>query len=414
MPISWLACLQVLGISMSTAKSEYLHKSFVPRSEFLPFSPPLVEAEDMDEVLDTLKSTWISTGPKTRQFESEFCDAFGATAALGLNSCTAGLHVALAVLGIGPGDEVITTTNTFCATCNVVEHLGAKPVLVDVEQDTMNIDPEKIEAAITPRTKCILPVHYAGHPVELDAINGIARSHALRVVEDAAHPISAKYKGRFIGSSVNPTAFSFYATKNLTTGEGGMLTGDEEFISKARVISLHGMSREAYSRYDKSGSWKYDVEQPGFKYNMTDIAAALGIWQLRHLMKNQARRREIVMRYNRGLSGSKYFETPTERKEVESALHLYVLRLNLHALTIDRDAFIEELKRRNIGTSVHYIPIHMLSYYRKKYGFVPTDFPVAYGNFLRMLSIPLNVRLTDEAVDDVIEALLDVADKFGR
>jgi len=387
---------------------------FVPRTEFLPFSPPVIEKEEIEEVIDTLRSTWITTGPKTGLFEREFAQMFGAEAALGLNSCTAGMHVALAALGIGPGDEVITTPNTFCSTCNVIEHVGATPVLVDVERDTMNIDPSKIEAAITSKTRCLLPVHYSGHPVELDTINAIAQKHGLFVVEDAAHPVSATYKGKYIGSSSNPTAFSFYATKNLTTGEGGMLTGTAEFIAKAKVVSLHGMSREAYSRYDKAGSWKYDVGFAGFKYNMTDAAAAMGIWQLRHLARNQARRREIVERYNAALGGSEFFETPTERPEVRSSWHLYVLRLNLETLTIDRDVFIEELKARNIGSSVHYIPIHMHSYYRNKYGYKPEDFPIAYSNYLRMISIPMNVKITNDEVDDVVAALFDIAEKFKR
>lgn len=399
---------------MATVNQFSTEKVFVPRTEFLPFSPPLVGEEEINEVIDTLRSTWITTGPKTGLFEKEFASMFGAQAALGLNSCTAAMHVALTALGIGRGDEVITTPNTFCSTCNVIEHVGATPVLVDVERDTMNIDPAKIEAAITRNTRCILPVHYAGHPAEMDTINLIAQKHGLHVIEDAAHPVSATYKGQYIGSSTNPTAFSFYATKNLTTGEGGMLTGTSEFIAKAKIVSLHGMSREAYSRYDKAGSWKYDVTMAGFKYNMTDAAASMGLWQLRHLSKNQARRREIITRYNEGLAGSEFFEIPTERPEVRSSWHLYVLRLNLDTLSIDRDVFIEELKSRNIGSSVHYIPIHLHTYYREKYGYVPSDFPIAYENYTRMISIPLNVKITDSEVDDVIDALYDIATKFKR
>ncbi len=384
------------------------------RESFLPFSPPLIGEEEIAEVVGTLRSDWITTGPKTRRFEEEFAAYLGAPKALALNSCTAGLHTALVTLGLGPGDEVITTPMTFAASVNVIEHVGARPVLVDVEPDTLNLDPALIEAAITPRTKAILPVHYAGHPVDLDPLYELAREHNLHVIEDAAHALPAKYKGRFIGSGTNPVAFSFYATKNLTTGEGGMLTGDSEFLERARVVSLHGMSRDAWKRYDKGGSWYYEVILPGFKYNMTDIQASIGLWQLRKLERFQARRREVVRAYNEAFSSVDALETPVERPEVEHAWHLYVLRLRLEALRMDRDQFIEELKARNIGTSVHFIPIHIHPYYRDKYEYKPTDFPVAYGNYERMLSLPLNPRLSDQDVADVVEAVLDVVNVYRR
>jgi dTDP-4-amino-4,6-dideoxygalactose transaminase len=331
---------------------------------------------------------------------------------LALNSCTAALHTALKTLGIGPGDEVITTPMTFTASVNVIEHVGARPVLVDVEPDTLNIDPHKVAAAITPRTRAILPVHYAGHPADLDALRALARAHGLEIVEDAAHALPACYKGRPIGSEGNPVAFSFYATKNLTTGEGGMLTADAEFLTRARVISLHGMSRDAWKRYDKGGSWFYEVLLPGFKYNMTDIQAALGLWQLRKLEQFQARRRAVVSEYDRAFADEPALERPVTRPDVEHAWHLYVLRLRDDALTIGRDRFIQELADRNIGTSVHFIPIHIHPYYRDKYGFTPGSFPVAYDNFRRMLSLPLNPGLTDHDVGDVIEAVLDVVRSY--
>jgi dTDP-4-amino-4,6-dideoxygalactose transaminase len=384
------------------------------RDTFLPFSPPLIGEEEIDEVVDTLKSDWITTGPKTKKFEDEFKNYFNAPAALALNSCTAALHTSLIALGIGQGDEVITTPMTFCSTVNVIEHVGARPVLVDVEPDTLNIDPEKIERAITPRTRAIIPVHYSGHPAELDYIYEIAEKYNLFVIEDAAHAVSAKYKGKFIGSSSNPVCFSFYATKNLTTAEGGMLTGNPEFIEKARVISLHGMSRDAWKRYSKEGSWYYEVVTPGFKYNMTDIQASLGIWQLRKLGRFQARRREIVKMYNEHFSKEEALEIPVERQHVEHAWHLYVLRLNASALKIGRNEFIEELAKRNIGTSVHFIPVHIHPYYKKKYNYKPEDFPVAYSNYLRMVSIPLCPKLTDNDVYDVIEAVLDVVKVYKR
>ena len=384
------------------------------RAEYLPFSKPSLGEEEIGEVVDTLRSSWITTGPKTKRFEADFAAHLGAPGALALNSCTAGLHTALATLGIGPGDEVITTPITFAASVNVIEHVGARPVLVDVEEDTLNIDPASIEAAITPRTKAILPVHYAGHPVELDAIWEIAARNGLAVIEDAAHALPAKFKGRLIGSGHNPVAFSFYATKNLTTAEGGMLTGAEEFLASARIRSLHGMSGDAWRRYGKGGSWRYDILCPGFKYNMTDIQAALGLWQLRKLARFQQRRREVVDAYRSGFAGEVALELPVERPTVEHAWHLYVLRLRLDALEIGRDRFIEELATRNIGTSVHFIPIHVHPYYRDKYGYAPDDFPVAYASFCRMFSLPLHPQLSDQDVADVIEAVLDVVRAHRR
>ena len=384
------------------------------RQQFLSFSPPLIGAEEINEVVDTLRSDWITTGPKTKRFEADFARYLGAPAALALNSCTSALHLALIVLGVGPGDEVITTPMTFAATVNVIEHVGARPILVDVEPDTLNINPTKVEAAISPRTRAILVVHYAGHPADLDPLNNLASRRGLAVIEDAAHALPAKYRGRYVGSSKNPVAFSFYATKNLTTAEGGMLTGDPEFIERARVLSLHGMSRDAWKRYDKGGSWYYEVVAPGFKYNMTDIQASLGLWQLQKLEAFQRRRREVVKAYNEAFKDVDALELPVERPEVEHAWHLYVLRLRLDTLRINRDQFIEELKARNIGTSVHFIPIHLHPYYRDKYGYKPEDFPVAYSNYLRMLSLPLSPRMTDQDVADVIEAVLDVVKTYRR
>ena len=384
------------------------------RSEYLPFCRPALGEEEISEVVDTLRSNWITTGPKTKRFEADFAAYLGSPGALALNSCTAALHTALATLGVGPGDEVITTPITFAASANVIEHVGARPVLVDVEPDTLNIDPAAIEAAITPRTKVILPVHFAGHPVELDVIWEIAARKGLEVVEDAAHALPAKYKGRLIGSGPNPVAFSFYATKNLTTAEGGMLTGEPEFLARARIRSLHGMSGDAWRRYGRGGSWRYDVLCPGFKYNMTDIQAALGLWQLRKLARLQQRRREVVDAYQRAFADHPALEIPVERPTVEHAWHLYVLRLRLDALEIGRDRFIEELATRNIGTSVHFIPIHIHPYYRDKYGYAPDDFPAAHGSFGRMLSLPLHPLLSDQDVADVIEAVLDVVRTHRR
>jgi dTDP-4-amino-4,6-dideoxygalactose transaminase len=334
--------------------------------------------------------------------------------ALGLNSCTAGLHLALIASGVQPGNEVITTPMTFCASANVIEHLGAIPRLVDVEGDTLNLDPRAVAAAITPRTRAILAVHYAGHPVDLDPIQDIATSHRLALVEDAAHALPASYKGRMIGAGPNPVAFSFYATKNLTTGEGGMLTGSPELLGRARTLGLHGMSRDAWKRYGQGGSWFYTVDEPGFKYNMTDIQAAMGLVQLRKLAGFQRRRRQIVTAYNEAFGAIDALEIPTERPEVEHAWHLYVLRLRFGALRIGRDQFIDELTARNIGTSVHFIPVHLHAHYRQKYGYLPEQFPVVYSNYQRLLSLPLHPLLSDGDVGDVVEAVLDVVKRFGR
>jgi len=399
------------------------------RDKFLTFSPPLVGEEEIAEVVDTLRSDWITTGPKVRRFEEEFAAFMGAPAALALNSGTAALHVALATLGIGPGDAVITTPMTFCSSVHVIEHVGARPILVDVEPDTINIDPGKIEETLESETrnpkyetKAIMPVHLYGHPCDMDTILDIANHYNFALIEDAAHALPAKYKGRLVGSlDLNSelqipklTCFSFYATKNLTTAEGGMLTGSPEFIEEARIWSLHGMSRDAWKRYTSEGSWYYEVIRPGFKYNMTDIQAGIGLHQLRKLPQFQVRRREIVRRYNEAFLKLEELQVPNERPEVEHAWHLYVLRLNLETLTIDRARFIEELKARNIGTSVHFIPIHLHPYYRDKYDFKPEDFPVAFREYQRIISLPLYPRMTDQDVDDVIEAVLDVVKCFKK
>lgn len=379
------------------------------REQFLSFALPLIGEEEINEVVDTLRSGWLTTGPRTRQLESELREYTGSPAALALNSCTAGLHLALQTLGIGEGDEVITTPLTFAASVNVIEHVRATPVLVDVEPDTLNIDPARIEAAVTSDTKAIIAVHYAGHPVELDQIRDIAERHNLALIEDAAHAVGAEYRGQPIGSGGNPTAFSFYATKNLTTGEGGLLTGPEEFIDSARILALHGMSREAWSRYSAGGKWAYDIVAPGFKYNMTDIQAALGLQQLRRFEAMQNRRAEIVRTYNEAFARVPELQIPVTRSHVTNAWHLYVLRLNETRMSIGRDQFIEQLTELNIGTSVHFIPIHMHSYYRNKYGFRPEDFPVACSEYNRMLSLPLSASLSDDDVADVIEAVHHVA-----
>lgn len=396
------------------------------RDTFLPFSPPLIGEEEIAEVVDTLRSDWITTGPKVRRFEADFAEAVDAPAALALNSCTAAMHVALAALGVGPGDAVVTTPMTFVSSVHVIEQVGARPVLADVEPDTLNIDPLRVAEAITAarreglRVKALLPVHLYGHPCDMNPLMGLAGEYGLAVVEDAAHALPASHEGRRVGSfaKLYPlpvlTCFSFYATKNLTTAEGGMLTGPPGLIEEARVWSLHGMSRDAWDRYEAKGSWYYEVIRPGFKYNLTDIQAALGLSQLRKLGQFQARREEIVRQYTEGLSRFEELTLPAARPEVEHAWHLYVIRLNLERLRITRDQFIEELKERRIGTSVHFIPVHLHPYYRDRYGYRPEDFPVASREFQRIISLPLNPRMSDRDVGDVIEAVGEVVAKFRR
>jgi dTDP-4-amino-4,6-dideoxygalactose transaminase len=384
------------------------------RKTFLPFSAPPVGEAEARAAAESVRSGWLTTGPRVTELEQRFSVYLGAPGALGLSSCTAGLHTALVTLAVGAGDEVVTTPMTFASSVHVIEHAGATPVLVDVEPDTLNIDPEAIERALTDRTKAVLPVHYAGHPVDLDAIGSIADARGLHVVEDAAHAFPAAYKGRWIGSGANPVSFSFYATKNLTTGEGGMLTGDPAMLEEARVVALHGMSRDAWQRYEAAGDWYYEVTRLGFKYNLPDPLAAIGLVQLAKIDELQARRRQIVATYSEAFANLDTLELPVERDDVTHAWHLYVVRLLPETLTIDRARFIEELKARNIGTSVHFIPVHLHPYYRDRYGLRPDDLPVASAAYDRIVSLPLTPSLTDADVADVIEAVTDVVTSFAR
>lgn len=383
------------------------------RDTFLPFSPPFVGEEEIAEVVDSLRSGWITTGPKTKRFEQEFAAYLGAPAALALSSCTAALHTALVAHGIGPGDEVITTPLTFTASVAVIEHVGATPVLADIDPETLNIDPQRVRDAVTDRTRAVIAVHYGGHPCDLDALQAICDEHDLVLIEDAAHAVPARYKGRMIGSGANPVAFSFYATKNLTTAEGGMLTGEADLIEKSVVLSLHGMNRDAWKRHDKTGSWRYDIVTPGYKYNMTDLQAGLGLAQLRKLEGMQARRREIAAAYTEAFAPLEAFDLPVEREGCESAWHLYPLRLREGRWTISRDRFIEELRARNIGTSVHFIAVHTFSYYREKYGYRAEDFPIAYRESERVVTIPLHPGLSEGDVGDVVGAVKDVVAQSG-
>jgi dTDP-4-amino-4,6-dideoxygalactose transaminase len=382
------------------------------RETFLPFNQPDIGPAEIAEVVDTLRSGWITTGAKTKEFERRCAEYVGARHAIAVNSCTGGMHVALAAAGVGPGDEVIVPTMTFCATANVVVHLGATPIIVDVEPDTFNINSQGLEATVTPRTKAVIPVHLYGHPCDMDRIKEIAKIHRLLVVEDAAHAVGAEWRGRRVGTLSPATAFSFYATKNLTTAEGGMITtDDDEYAEQMRIWTLHGISRDAWKRYSAEGSWYYEVSVPGFKYNLTDLQAALGLHQLARLEAMTLRRTELAARYQAGLRDLPEIELLAIRPGIRHAWHLYVIGLRLERLKINRAEFIEHLKAEGIGTSVHFIPLHRQPYYRDRFGFQPSDFPVADAAYERLISLPLYTRMTEQDVDDVVEAVRRVVQR---
>ncbi|MGF7534606.1 DegT/DnrJ/EryC1/StrS family aminotransferase [Bacillus mexicanus] len=377
------------------------------RDHFLPYSLPLIGKEEIQEVTETLESGWLSKGPKVQQFEKEFAVFVGAKHAVALNSCTAALFLALKAKGIGPGDEVITSPLTFSSTANTIIHTGATPVFADIDENTLNIDPEKLEAAVTSRTKAIVPVHFGGQSCDMDAILAIAQKQGLFVLEDAAHAVYTTYKQRMIGSIGDATAFSFYATKNLATGEGGILTtDDEELADHIRVLSLHGMSKAAWNRYSSKGSWYYEVELPGYKMNMFDLQAALGLHQLKRLDDMQKRREEIAGCYQAAFQQIPGLITPFVHDDGRHAWHLYVLQVDEKQAGVTRDEMIMALKDEyNIGASVHFIPVHIHPYYQKQFGFKEWDFPIAMNYYKRTLSLPLYPSMSDEDVHDVIEAV---------
>lgn len=385
------------------------------RSEFLPFAKPDVDQQEIDAVADVIASGWLTTGPRARAFEAAFAQYVGVKHAIAVNSATAAMHLALEASGLQAGDEVITTTMTFAATAEVVRYFSASPVLVDIDQKTMNIDVSQVEAAITPRTRAIIPVHVGGQAADLDPLHQIAQKHGLTLIEDAAHALPTYYKGRLIGALSDFTAFSFYATKTLATGEGGMITtNDDQWADRCRVMSLHGISKDAWKRYTSEGSWYYEIVAPGFKYNMTDVAAAMGLVQLSKLEQMNARRQEISCQYDAAFGAHAALETPYKSPDSTHPYHLYILRLNLPSLRIDRAAFINHLREANIGVSVHWIPLHMHPYYRETYGYHPEDFPVAFGEYQRIISLPIYSAMNDQDVADVISAVTQIADQYSR
>jgi len=375
---------------------------------FIPFARPDIGEAEIDAVARALRSGWVTTGPETRAFEQAFADYLGGgVQAIAVNSATAGLHLALEAIGIGPGDEVIAPTLTFTATVEVARYLGADARLVDVDPITLNIDPACIEAAITPRTKAILPVHYGGLACDMSAIFAIARRHGVQVVEDAAHALPATYNGALVGQLASAAAvFSFYANKTMTTGEGGMVvTRDDALAARMKVMRLHGISRDAFDRFQsRTPAWYYEIVAPGFKYNMTDLAGALGRVQLTRLPAFLERRQQLAARYLRELQDLPLILPADAPAGEVHAWHLFVLRLS-DAATVTRDEVIQGLADAGIGTSVHYVPLHRQPYWRDRYGLTPEQFPVAEAAYQRMFSIPLFTAMSDEEQGRVIAAL---------
>lgn len=400
-----------------------------PRGPFLPFAVPDITEAEIAAVVKVLRSGWITTGPEVKAFEREFAEYVGAPHAVAVNSCTAALHLGLEALGVRAGDEVLTSTLTFTATAEVAEYLGARARFIDVEADTLNLSLERLTADIRRdylrrdggwrhretggRLGAIVPVHYAGHPCDMEAILGLARELDVPVLDDAAHALPASVGGRRIGSLPCPTAFSFYATKTITTGEGGMLTTDDaDLADRARLMALHGISRDAWNRYGSDGKWHYDVVEAGYKYNLTDIAAALGRVQLSRADQLLARRREVAARYTAAFGSLATVVTPAERPGVHHAWHLYPIRLRLDGLAIDRSGFIQELRKRGIGASVHFIPLHRQPFYRDKYHYHAEDFPVAEAAYPALVSLPIYSAMADEDVERVIAAVHEVSACF--
>jgi len=377
-----------------------------PSEEFLIFGAPLISDEEEREILSCLRTGWLGTGPKVAQLEREFRDYKGAPYAVAVNSCTAALHLSMLAAGIGPGDEVITTALTFCATVNTIIHAGAKPVLVDVDPATFNIDPREVAAKITSHTKAIIPVHFAGLACDMDALVTIARRRGLMIIEDCAHAVETTYKGKQAGTFGNFGCFSFYVTKNMTTGEGGMiLTTDERHADRLKILALHGMSKDAWRRFSDEGYKHYYVVECGYKYNMMDIQAAIGIHQLRRIQKNWERRQEIWATYQREFSGLPLTLPAQPDEGTRHAYHLYTVLINPERTNLTRDQFIADMTAENIGVGVHYqsIPVH--PYYQERFGWRPEDYPHSLRIGQQTVSLPLSPKLTDHDVADVIRAV---------
>ena len=379
------------------------------RKNFLIFGSPLIERAEINEVVATLESGWIGTGPKTHAFENAFRKYIGSRYAIALSSCTAALHLALKVIGVGPGDEVIVPSMTFAASANVIVHCGATPVFVDCECSTMNIDPEDIKRKITKRTKAIIAVHMAGRACDMDAVMAIAKKHKLKVIEDCAHSVETKYKGEKTGTFGDIGCFSFYVTKNMVTAEGGMvITNNKKYAEDMRILSLHGMSADAWKRYGSEGYKHYEVVEAGYKYNMTDIQASLGIHQLARVDKNWKRREKIWKRYMKELAGLPLILPAPVEKGTRHAYHLFTILIDTNKTNITRDQFLNEMTKRNIGTGVHFRALHLQPYYRKTLGCKKGDSPNVEWIGDRTVSIPLSAKLSDRDVNDVIQAIRSI------
>lgn len=377
------------------------------RKNFLVFGRPYLGHEELKEVIDTLKSGWWGTGPKTEKFEKEFASYIGSSYALGVNSATAGLHLAILSLSIKPGDEIITTPLTFCSTVNVVIHAGGKPIFADVDKNTWNIDPAEIEKKITKHTRAIIPVHLHGRPCEMNEIMRIAKKHNLKIIQDSAHATETLYHGKNVGALGDISVYSFYVTKNVATGEGGMIvTNDKKAIDKMRMLSLHGLSLDAYKRYSVHEYKNYNCVLPGFKYNMTDIQASLGIHQLARVEKNAVIRQKYWKMYTQAFSRLPELILPApEEKNTRHARHLYAILIRPEMLKITRDKFVDTLIKENIGSGVHFNPIHLYDYYRKSFGFKKGDYPNAEFVGARTISLPLSAATSPRDIHDVICAV---------
>lgn len=386
------------------------------RDSWMPFCVPDISGAEIAAVSDAVRSGWWAKGPRTMEFEKVFAEYVGAKYCVAVNSCTAALHLALLCAGVGPGDEVITTPLTFASSANTILHAGATPVFADIDPQTGLIDPAEIEKKITDRTRAVVPVHYSGLAADLDAIGALCDAHGLFLSEDAAHAVETRYKGELVGHHPrNAVSYSFYATKNLACGEGGALvTDDEEIAKRVRVLSCHGMSAGAWNRYGKEGSWRYDIEEPGYKYNMFDIQAALALAQLARMDDMQRRRFEAVKVYEEAFAGVPELRLQKTPEYCHHSRHLYVMRIVPERLTISRDQFIEELKARNVGVSVHFIALHTMSAYAKRFGYRPEDFPKAYAFSESEISLPMYSTLGTENAAYVADAVLDIVKRYRR
>jgi len=385
------------------------------RNDFLVYGKPKIEQDEIDEVVSTLKSGWIGLGPKTHQFEKEFQKYIGAKHAKALSSCTAGLHLSLVLADIHPGDEVITTPMTFAATANVIENQGATPIFADIDIDSWNIDPNEIKKRITNKTKALLPVHYAGRPCKMDELLEIKSKYDLYLIEDAAHAIEAKFKGMKIGNVGDITAFSFYVTKNINTIEGGMVTtNNDSWAEKLEFLSYHGMTKDAWKRYTSKGFYNWETLTPGFKYNMTDIQASLGIHQLKKINKNHDYREKLWKSYNEEFENEILLIKPIEEKGIIHARHLYTLLLKIENMNCTRNEFCAALQSENIGIGVHYIALHLHKYYREKYGFKKGMYPNSEYVSDRTFSIPLSPNVTEEDQKDVISTIKKALRKYKK